>query len=128
VDDALARVLRLVADGRLSAEEAAPILDALQVSAPGGRPDDAPGPGTPADDPARGPNRARVARVEIREGNRRVVDLRIPISLGRAALDRIPGLPGNYGEQLRAALQSGMTGPVVDVSDEDGDGIRIVLE
>jgi hypothetical protein len=128
MDDALARVLRLVADGRLSAEEAAPILDALQASVPPGRPGAGPAASAPGEDAERGPGRARVARVEIREGNRRVVDLRIPISLGRAALDRIPGLPGNYGEQLRAALQSGMTGPVVDVADEDGDGIRIVLE
>ena len=43
-DDALESVLRLVADGRLSAEEAGPILDALEARTNAG-PDRRPRPG-----------------------------------------------------------------------------------
>ena len=90
--DPLERVLELVASGRLTAEEAAPILDALEAKS---RPVAGAGSATnttagEADgEPA---PKARYARVEVRESGRRVVDLRVPISLGRFALSRVPGL------------------------------------
>ena len=45
----------------------------------------------------------------------------------RAALDRIPGLSESVTDRLREALASGITGPIVDI-DDDGDGVRIVIE
>lgn len=123
-DDALESVLRLVADGRLTAAEAAPILDALGV-APGPSDDasaSAPGSAAP---PAGGPGKA--LRIEITEGGRKVVNLRVPLSLGRAALSRIPGLAETTTDRIREALDAGMSGPIVTV-DDDGDGVRIVIE
>lgn len=125
--DALDRLLQLVAEGKLSAEDAAPILAALDRTS---RPDaDA---GTdPADEPGTGqaPGGApRFARVEVRERGRRVVDLRVPISLGRFALSRVPGLSSQQVAEVEQAVTSGAHGPILDVEDEDGDGVRIVLE
>lgn len=125
--DPLDRVLQLVAEGKLSADDAAPILAALDRKS---RP--APGAGAlPAADPEAGQAPAqtpRFARVEVRERGRRVVDLRVPISLGRFALSRVPGLSTQQIAEVEEAVTSGAHGPILDVEDEDGDGVRIVLE
>ena len=128
MSDALDQVLRLVADGRLSAEEAAPILAALDQA-------------NEAVDTARAeladassrmttsaPGSPRFARIEVAEGGRRVVDLRIPISLGRFALGRVPGISAEQVANVEAAIASGSHGPILDVRDEDGGSVRIVLE
>jgi hypothetical protein len=139
--DAFERVLQLVAEGKLSADEAAPILEALERKPKGnagGWPPGAPMAPTPPSPPQfgadLGPATAtsgqapRFARIEVRERGRRVVDLRIPISLGRFALSRVPGLSSQQVAEVEAAVTSGAHGPILDVQDPDGDGVRIVLE
>ncbi len=121
-DDALERVLRLVSDGHLSAEEAGPILDALANRPP--RPPAAPEPeALPRDDD--GP--ARALRIEVRESGRTVVNLRVPLSLGRAAINRVPGISELTSERIREAIAAGIKGPIVQVED-DGDGVKISIE
>ena len=117
--DPLERVLELVASGRLTAEEAAPILDALEAKAAAASAQTGTA-GTGAT--------ARYARVEVRESGRRIVDLRVPISLGRFALSRVPGLSREQIAEVEEAVTSGARGPILDVEDADGDGVRIVLE
>jgi hypothetical protein len=130
--DPIARVLNLVAEGRLTADEAAPILDAL--SSPDAGSSEAqpaePAPAAPPPPPAPGStgNSPRFARIQVMEGGRRVVDLRIPTSLGRFALGRVPGLSGEQIGELQRAISSGLVGPLLEVEDTDGDGVRIVLE
>ena len=127
--DAFERVLKLVSEGRLTAEEAGPILDAL---AAGSRPGALAGPATTAGATApEGGSAAsapRFARIEVRDGGKRVVDLRIPISLGRLALGRVPGLSAQHISDVEQAVASGDRGPILDVEDEAGSGVRIVLE
>lgn len=127
-DRSLETVLRLVADGTLTAAEAGPIIDELEraetggsTSADGSR--DARRDGRPATD-----GTSRAIRIEVVDGGRRVVNLRVPVSLGRAALDRIPGLSGPTTDRIREALDLGLTGPILDVDDGGGDGVRIVIE
>jgi hypothetical protein len=155
--DPLEQLLRLVAEGRISAAEAAPILSALDerpgsatgagthggpIPGRGGAPgtpgtagtgdlgqDTGPaGPGfdgpLPSDRPS---NAASALRLEVRENGRQVVNLRLPIAVGRLALDRVPGLSGEQVERVREALGSGMRGPILQVEDGDS-GVRIVLE
>jgi hypothetical protein len=111
--DPLERVLNLVAEGRVSAEEAASILAAL---------DDRPGRAADA-----GAGSAASLRLEVRESGRQVVNLRLPIAVGRLALERVPGLSGEQVDRVREALNGGLRGPVLEV--EDGDNVvRIVLE
>jgi len=128
-DDALERVLRLVAEGRLTADEAGPILDALEergadreaaeTGAASNR-DDQP-------DPAANRDPAKTLRVEVTDGGRAVVNLRIPLSLGRAALSQGPGISAATSDRLLEAITAGIKGPIVDV-DEGDDGVRISLE
>lgn len=126
--DPLDRVLELVASGRLTADEAAPILDALEArAAAAGVETGTASAGSDAGAGARSTT-AKYARVEVREGGRRVVDLRVPISLGRFALSRVPGLSREQISEVEEAVTSGARGPILDVEDADGDGVRIVLE
>jgi hypothetical protein len=127
--DPLDRVLQLVAEGKLSAEDAAPLLAALDDKS---RSSSGAGAGPaieietgPGQAPARAP---RFARVEVRERGKRVVDLRVPISLGRFALSRVPGLSTQQIAEVEEAVTTGAHGPILDVEDADGDGVRIVLE
>jgi hypothetical protein len=127
VTDPLDQVLQLVSDGRLTAEEAAPILDALEGRRQAGS-DESDAPGGGAASAAGSGARARFARIEVREAGRKAVDLRIPLSLGRLAMSSIPGLAGAHAAQLNEAIAQGVRGAILDTSDEDGDGVRIVLE
>jgi SHOCT-like protein len=132
-DDALDAVLRLVAEGRLTAEEAAPILDALETRG---------GPDGPAPSPPPNPNPvpphpprpataddgpARAVRIEVTEAGRAVINLRVPLSLGRAAVNQVPGISEATSERIREAIDAGIKGPIVDI-DDGGDGVRISLE
>jgi hypothetical protein len=127
--DPLDQVLRLVADGHLSAEEATPVIEALQAadaidngSDGGGPTTDAAAEGIPGTTP-------RALRIEVSEGGRKVVNLRVPLSIGRMAIDRVPGLSNDNIVRIREALDLGMTGPILVVDEGgDGDGVRIVLE
>lgn len=123
-DEAFDAVLRLVSEGRLTAEEAGPILDALDTTS---GPSRDPRPAGAADaPPSDGPGRA--IRVEITEGGRKVVNLRVPLALGRAALARVPGLSESTNERIREAIEAGIRGPIVAVDEGAGDGVRIVIE
>jgi hypothetical protein len=127
-DDAFAEVLRLVAEGRLTAEEAAPILDALDRAS---RTTDGPeaaraqedaGPWSAADD--RPP---RALRVQVSDRGRSVLNLRIPLSLGRAAFAQIPGISQATSDRISEAIAAGVKGPILDL-DDGGDGVRISIE
>lgn len=120
--DALDRVLALVAEGRLTAEEAGPILDAL---------DPAPAASSTASaDPeaARPGEPPSAVRIEVTEGGRKVVNLRIPLALGGGAIHRVPGLSAATSERIREAITAGIRGPIFDVEDGEGDGVRVVIE
>jgi hypothetical protein len=145
----LDQLLRLVAEGRLSAEEAAPILAALDETmppkaergvgagrggrSPGSRPPGGFGSNPPpgfVDDADPGDAAApppRSLRIEVREAGRQVVNVRLPIAVGRFALERVPGLSGEQVDRVREAMHSGFRGPVL-VVDEGDSGVRILLE
>ncbi len=138
--DPLDQVLRLVAEGRLSAEEAAPILAALDdapANAEAARAAGASATAAVAAASAAGADAVLEGevlagspsslRIEIRDNGRNVVNLRLPIAVGRFALDRVPGLSGEQVTRVREAMNSGFRGPVLVVDDGDS-GVRIVLE
>ena len=121
--DPIDQVLELVAEGRLTAEQAAPILDALEQS-------DDPAATDAAAEPSRDRDAAapRYARIEVLDAGHAAVNLRVPLSLGRMAMAAIPGLSGTLADQINEAIDRRVAGSVVDVLDEDGDGVRVTLE
>lgn len=120
--DALDRVLQLVATGRLTAEEAAPLLDALDREPPAAAAEPARTDEPRTDEPA------SAVRIEVTEGGRKVVNLRVPLALGRTAINHVPGLSRATSDRIREAISAGLRGPILDVEDDDGDGVRVVIE
>jgi hypothetical protein len=127
MSDALDEVLRLVAEGRLTAEEAAPVIDALQAGEDAIRAGESAA-ASVSSEPSSG-TRPRAVRIEVTEAGRKVVNLRVPLALGRMAIDNVPGLSNDNVARIREALDHGMTGPILVVDEGgDGSGVRIVLE
>lgn len=127
-DDALESVLRLVADGRLTADEAGPILDALTTGESGASAAADPGEVGAARSANEPGGAGRAIRLEVRDGGRQVVNLRVPLALGQAALGRVPGLSDGTARRIREAIDAGITGPVLDVDEGTGDSVRVVIE
>jgi hypothetical protein len=122
VSDELETVLRLVADGRLTPQEAAPIVAALtdRAQSPAGR-------ATEQGVREVGAG-ARQLRIRVEEHGHTVVNLRVPLSVAETALQMVPGLAGEQAARVRAALQGGAIGPIIDIEDPDGDAVLISLE
>jgi hypothetical protein len=125
-------VLRLVAEGKLSPEEAAPIIEALgqvgraadqatQAMAMAGEVVDADGRLV-----ARG--RGRRVRIQVNERGRRVVDVRVPLAFAAAAARMVPGIPESYAALIEQAVDSNTSGTIVEAEDETGDGVVISME
>ncbi len=150
----LETILRLVAEGKLSPEDAAPIIDALTRAERAAPPDQR---GDREDRHADRVHRrmeragrrlgqafaraderiseaqsaisgSRQLRIRVTEHGRQVVNLRIPIGFVDAALQFVPGLGGDQSQRIRDAVNAGTTGPILDVEDPDGDGVLISVE
>ena len=147
--DELEMILRLVADGRLSPEEAAPIIDVLaRAEHARAEADTGEHAGRHAARVDRHLERAqrridrafsragvdlggrpgRQLRIQVKERGRQHVNLRIPIGFVDAALGFVPGLAGDQAERIREAVRAGEIGPIIDVEDPDGDGVLISVE
>ncbi len=130
-------LLRLVSEGKLTAEEAAPIVAALEGRArdvsgsagaradgsTGARPRDA----APRSGGAQEALAGRRIRVFVAENGRPIINLQIPLAAAGFAIDQVPGLSSDHRSRIVEAIQTGMTGPILEVSDH-GDEVRIVIE
>ena len=126
-DDALGAILRLVDEGRISAAEAGPILDALDARARGGQPDSGTAPDDDRAGDRSGDRPARVLRIQVTEAGRAIINLRIPLSLGRAAISQVPGISEATSDRIREAIEAGVKGSILDI-DDHGDQVRISIE
>ena len=146
--DELETILRLVADGTLTPEQAAPIIEALTQAERTPRDewtDDRVGRRLDRarrridranervhrvlgqDEPS-GILRGRQLRIRVTEHGRQVVNLRIPVGFIDVALRAVPGIGSDQRDRIRQAVASGSFGPIIDVEDPDGDGVLISLE
>ena len=122
----LEAVLRLVAEGKITAEEAAPIVAALEDKARVGERKSGGATGSQAGS-IRDLLADRKLRVYVAEYGRPVINIQIPLAAAGFAIDQVPGLSPDHRSRIAEAIQSGMTGPIVDVSD-GGDEVRIAIE
>ena len=134
-------ILRRVASGELTPEEAEPLVNAATAvdgkravdteagRAAGsdrtiGRPGEPPA--ATASTQSTGPVQ-RTVRLEVLENGRTVTTLRIPMSWASLA-NVVPGLSHLQADRIRDAIRSGSVGPILEVQDEDGDGVIISTE
>lgn len=114
------KILRMVAEGAISAEEAEQILAMLDEQERAGA--------RPADRTRAADGPARHLRIEVTEGGRRMLNLRVPMNVAGMVAGLVPGLPQEEAERIRTSIRSGRRGPIVDVGDQDGDRVLIVSE
>lgn len=109
------QILRMLEQGKVSAEEAAKLLEAV---------------GSPAEGATgRGETRYRnrFLRVHVMEGNKTKVNVNLPLSLARVALNFVPkdvlkdrGIDELVDlDEIVRLLEEGFEGKIVDVEDED---------
>lgn len=116
------KILRMLEEGKLSAEEAARLLRALSKSKAEGR-------------PASSTDSAKWLRVRVTdlEGERTSVNVNLPISLVNVGLrlgsQWIPEVESIDLDEVSEALKAGLTGKIVDVVDaEEGQRVEIYIE
>ena len=146
MDEDLEALLRRVAAGEISPEAAEPLVAAAtgarrEAAAGPARPGGAepsraatpepPGQRSTADGPppsspgARGAGRA--VRIQVTEGGKMVVNLRVPMSwTGLTSL--VPGLSDTQAARVSEALRVGERGRILDLQDARGDGVIISTE
>lgn len=119
------RILKMIDEGKISAEEGAKLLAALSESRRG------PVPPTPP----RMPGSARWLRVRVTDvaSGRAKATVQIPLALLDAGMKIgahfAPEVEGVDMTTIMEALRSGMTGKIVDVVDEkDGEHVEIFVE
>lgn len=122
------KILKMVEDGKVSAEDGAKLLAALDDSRKSPlRPMPAPAPGSTAG------NRWLRIRVTDTKSGRSKVNVNIPMGLVNVGLKMgakfAPDMDGIDVQQITDAINSGMTGKIIDVMDEeDGEQVEIYVE
>ena len=116
------KILKMLEEGKLSAEEAARLLKALGKPKPERR---APPPGSE-------PKWLRVRVTDLKSG-RASVNVNLPMSLVNVGLKLgaqfVPDTEGIDFRQVQEALRAGLTGKIVDVEDVDeGHRVEIYVE
>jgi hypothetical protein len=154
----LETILQRVASGELSPEDADRLIapaaaasdtDARSAWSPPPSPPSPPGPPGPpeaprppdaeaerrirskfgfGDAPRPGDRAQRIVRLQVMEGGKPVVNLRIPVTWAGLAGSVLPGISGQHADRIREAIRSGTVGRILEVQDEDGDGVIISTE
>jgi hypothetical protein len=117
------KILKMIEEGKISAEDGAKLLAALSDSRKTGTPPPPPG------------GDARWFRVRVTDlaSGKTKVNVNIPMGLVNVGIKMgarfAPGLSGEQMEVIAEALKSGAGGKIVDVSDEeDGERVEIFVE
>ena len=119
------KILKLVQEGNLTAEEGIELLDLLGAKTPAGK-------ANPAEPQPAVAQWFRVVVTDTTTGKIRV-NVRLPISLVNAGMKMgarfSPQVEGLDRETLSAFINNGITGKVVDVRDEqDGEHVEVFIE
>jgi hypothetical protein len=123
------KILKLIEEGKISAEEGAKLLSALSG------PRRPPGPPRPPGVPGMSGTAARWLRIrvtDVRTGRSKAA-VQIPLALVDAGMKIgahfAPEVEGVDMSNVMEALRSGVTGKIIDVTDEeDGEHVEIYVE
>jgi hypothetical protein len=125
------QILKMVAEGKISAEDAAQLLEALEE---GDKPSNGRTEPTPPDPQVlgRAPRWLRV-RVTDSDTGRSRVNVRLPISMVKIGLKMgtrfSPEIEGLDTNELVRLIEAGEIGQIVDVQDDkDGEHVEVFLE
>jgi hypothetical protein len=120
MDDERTRILHMVSEGKVSAEEAAKLMEALH---------------SPSLPPPASPKTANWLHVRVSDlaTGKNKVNVNLPFSLVRAGIKVgarfSPELRGADWEEVVSAIQEGTPGRIVEVEDEEGgEKVEIYVE
>ena len=122
------KILKMVQERKISAEEGIELLDLISEKNPKGN-----NPNTDSDNQPRASAQwFRVVVTDTQSGKTRV-NVRLPVSLVNAGMKMgarfSPQIDGLDRKQLLEFLQSGTTGKVIDVLDDDGgEHVEVYIE
>ncbi len=125
------KVLTMVQEGKITAEEAVQLLEALDVSTAEGK-RKIPTPPTPPDFPGR-PGRWLQMRVTDTDTGKIRVNVRLPLGVVKSGLKMgmrfVPEAEGLDKEELLNAIEQGETGKIFDLyDDKDGEHVEVYIE
>jgi len=117
------RILQMIQEGKITAEEGARLLQALSKSRP---------PTPPPPPPARDPRMLRVRITDLTTGKTKV-NVNIPMSLVNVGIKLgarfTPSYAGVDYDEIVEAIKSGAGGKLVDVEDiESGEHVEVWVE
>ena len=129
----VSKILKLVAEGKLSAAEADEILSALnvgqaRVSAAHAAAAEAHATAAAAATAADQAKKSTHLRIEVTDGGRQVVNLRVPLNIAGWASNFLPGLSEQDSDRIRGAVTTGSRGTILDITDKDGSRVLITSE
>lgn len=123
ISDERRKVLQMVEEGKLSPEDGARLLSALGQ---GEEPEAEPSSAAPASDASGRTLRVRVSNVST---GKQKVAVNIPLGLVDFGLRFVPSNDKFDAAALRSAIQSGITGRIVEVmDDEKGERVEVFIE
>jgi hypothetical protein len=125
------KILKMIQEGKISAEQGVQLLDALDAGSQQRKPG-IPTPPVPPTSGGRGSHWFRVLVTDTNTGKTRV-NVRLPVGLVSAGMKMgarfSPQVEGLDPEQLMEFLNSGETGKIIDVvDDEDGEHVEVFIE
>jgi len=125
------KILQLLQEGKITADQAARLLEALETSA--AQTKGAPRPPVPPSPPAAGGGRWLRVRVTDTDTGKTRVNVRLPLNLVasgiRMGMRFAPEIEGLDVNELMSFIQSGESGHLVDVyDDEDGEHVEVYIE
>ncbi len=119
------KILQMIQDGKVSAADGAKLLEALNRGASGRGPAAQPGGGVAGAE-------GRYLRVRVTDtfSGKTKVNVNLPLSLVDAGLSIASNfVPSVADIDLMGAIRSGLTGKVIDVTDEeDGEHVEVFIE
>jgi hypothetical protein len=124
------KILKMIQEGKITPEEGAQLMEALEVARPAGNAERRAENATNA--AVKGGRWFRVRVTDTNTGKTRV-NVRLPVGLINAGIKMgakfSPEVQGLDVEQLMQYINSGETGQVVDVmDDEDGEHVEVFIE
>ncbi|CAG0933037.1 hypothetical protein TFLX_02861 [Thermoflexales bacterium] len=123
------QILKMIQEGKITADEGAKLLEALNAAKPEKRP---PTPPTPPGAPGSDARWLRVRVTDLRNGKSKV-NVNIPMGLVNVGVKMgarfAPNMEGVNLEEMMRAIKSGASGKIMDVSDEEsGEHVEIYVE
>lgn len=127
------KILQLLQDGKINADQAARLLEALETSTAQTKGASRPPGSPPPPPPSSGSGRWLRVRVTDTDTGKTRVNLRLPLNLVasgiRMGMRFAPEIEGLDVNELMAFIQSGESGHLVDVyDDEDGEHVEVYIE